>query len=92
MMTSHSRASALACALAHQPCSHLSAGLTAADLKGQAPRKLSHFLAALSDLEPGGLPYKTEFAERDSGLVSSFEILAVLLPCSLGLSGCSPLR
>lgn len=47
------------------------AGLTAADLKGQAPHKLSHFLAALSDLEPGGLPYKTEFAERDGGLVSS---------------------
>lgn len=45
------------------------AGLTAADLKGQAPRKLCHFLAALSDLEPGGLPYKTEFAERDSGLL-----------------------
>lgn len=46
-----------------------SPGLTAADLKGQAPHKLSHFLAALSDLEPGGLPYKTEFAERDGGLL-----------------------
>ncbi|KAL4428208.1 hypothetical protein ABPG75_002297 [Micractinium tetrahymenae] len=45
------------------------AGLTAADLKGQAPHKLSHFLAALSDLELEGLPYKTGFAERDGGLL-----------------------
>ncbi|KAL4433060.1 hypothetical protein ABPG77_006487 [Micractinium sp. CCAP 211/92] len=44
-------------------------GITGADLKGQAPHKLSHFLAALSDLEPRGLPYKTEFAERDGGLL-----------------------